>query len=83
MAKIQKDEEIKVRVTKETKRQVEYLAEEREESESLIVREAIAEYLASHAKISESSLAKDPHVKEVLSGRSNRLISPKRDKNVS
>ena len=46
MAKRQKTEEIKVRVTTDMKRAVLSVADSRGEGESLIVREALAEYLA-------------------------------------
>lgn len=57
MAKRQKTEEIKVRVTTDMKKSVLYLAESRGEAESLIVREALSEYLAKRpaSKPSEKS----------------------------
>lgn len=42
-----KGAEIRARVSNETKKQILYLARTREESESLIVREAIEQYLSS------------------------------------
>lgn len=55
MPKRQKSEEIKVRVTSEMKQSVLDLATARGEAESLIVREALTEYLANRAdKIAEA-----------------------------
>lgn len=58
MPKKKKQEEIKVRVTGDMKAAVLKAAEAREESESLIVREALAEYLAArNVNSSEAALA--------------------------
>lgn len=51
MSKLPKGEEIKVRVTAEVKNRLNLLAEERGESESMIVREAINRYLAGRSSV--------------------------------